>query len=139
MKAEHLRLLILCLSALIAGVTFFTVSNQVSFVEKVLRDVEKQMAPELPVQLNRQITLVGVLATSDKTLSATIGVIDETNLEGKTKMRQRMANSFCNLESFDRLFELGARLEIRIIKSNDSTLLQEFILTREDCTALLAT
>ena len=139
MKAEHLRLLILCLSALIAGVTFFTVSNQVSFVEKVLREVEKQMAPELPVQLNRQITLVGVLATSDKTLSATIGVIDETNLEGKTKMRQRMANSFCNLESFDRLFELGARLEIRIIKSNDSTLLQEFILTREDCTALLAT
>jgi hypothetical protein len=138
-RAVHLRLLILGLSAFIAGVTFFIVSNQVSFVEKVLRDMEKQMAPELPVKLNQQVTLVGVLATSDKTLSATIGVIDETNWESKTKMRQRMANSFCNLESFDRLFELGARLEIRIIKSNDSILLQEFILTREDCTALTAT
>lgn len=139
MTAVHLRLLILCISALIAGVTFFIVSNQVSFVEKVLRDLEKQMAPELPVQLNRQITLVGVLATSNKTLSATIGLIDETNLESKTKMRQRMANSFCRLESFDRLFELGARLEIRIIKSKDSILLHEFLLTNEDCASLRTT
>ena len=69
------------------------------------------------MKLNRQVTLVGVLATGDKTLSATIGLIDGTNLESKTKMRQRMANSFCNLESFNSLFELGARLEIRIIRS----------------------
>ena len=89
MKAQHLRLLIKRYRHSSLG--NFSQYPIRSLFRKVLRDVEKQMAPELPVQLNRQITLVGVLATSDKTLSATIGVIDETNLEGKTKMRQRMA------------------------------------------------
>ena len=139
MTAVHIRLLILCISALIAGVTFFIVSNQVSFVENILSNVEAEMAPKLPTKLNRHITFIGLLATGDKTLSATLGVSDDLNLESKTKMRQRMANSFCHLESFAKLFELGARLEIRIIKSKDSILLQEFILTREDCTALAVT